>query len=61
MHLNQKDYEEYFNEEFFGVVIGDFKEMLKGTVTKNFPLKNPDEELVRTVSGNFVLYHKKTL
>lgn len=42
-------------------MIGDLKELLKGTITKVFPLKNPEEDLVRTASGNLVIYNKKTL
>jgi len=49
------------NEEYFQDVIGDFKEMLKGTIKKTFPLKNSEEELIRSVSDNFVLYNKKSL
>lgn len=41
--------------------MGDLRELLKGTITKVFPLKNPEEDLVRTVSGNLVIYNKKTL
>lgn len=41
--------------------MGDMRELLKGTVMKVFPLKSMDEEMVRTVSGNFVIYNKKTL
>jgi len=33
---------------------------LKGTIIKSFPLKDQDEELIRTASGNIVLYAKKT-
>jgi hypothetical protein len=35
--------------------------MLKGTIKKQFLLKNNDEELVKSVSDNLVLYNKKTL
>lgn len=49
------------NEEYFGFIIGDFRELLKGAIKKSFFLKNTDEELIRTVSDNFVLYHKKSL
>lgn len=59
--LKQVNYEEFLNEEFFQVIMGDLRELLKGTITKVFPLKNPEEDLVRTVSNNFVLYNKKTL
>lgn len=34
---------------------------MKGTIIKSFPLRNPEEELVKTVSGNLVHYNKKTL
>lgn len=59
--LKQAHFEEYFNEEFFHAVMGDTRELLKGTVRKVFPLKTLDEEMVSTVSGNLVVYNKKTL
>ena len=59
--LTQANYEQFLNEQYFGTIIGDTYELLKGTVVKYFPLKNPEEDLVRTISGNFVLYSRKTL
>ena len=35
--------------------------MLKGAIKKVFFLKSKEEELVRTVSDNLVLYNKKSL
>ena len=35
--------------------------MLKGTITKTFTLKNPEEELIISRSNNFILYKKKSL
>ena len=43
------------------MIIGDLKEVLKGTIKKVFALRNTDEELVQSVSNNYVLYNKKTL
>jgi hypothetical protein len=59
--LRQQDYEYFINEEYFGEIIGETTEFLKGTIAKSFPLKNPDEDLVKTVSGNLVHYNKRTL
>ena len=34
---------------------------MKGTIVKCFPLRHPEEELIKTVCGNLVHYNKKTL
>lgn len=59
--LTQQDYEDFLNEEYFGEIIGETTEFLKGTIVKSFPLKNPDEDLVKTVSGNLLHYNRRTL
>jgi hypothetical protein len=41
--LKQEDYDYFLNEEYFGEIIGDTTEFIKGTIAKSFPLKNPDE------------------
>ena len=36
-------------------------ELLKGTIVKSFPLKNEEEQLIKTISGNLLHYNKKSL
>ena len=42
----------------FQLITGDPVELLRGTLSKSFQLKNKDEELINTISGNLVLYNK---
>ena len=58
--LKQEHFEEFLNEEYFTFIIGDMREVLKGTAAKVFALKH-DEELVRSVSNSLILFNKKTL
>ena len=44
--------------EHFQLLTGDPVELLRGTLSKSFQLKNKDEELINTISGNLVVYKK---
>ena len=45
----------------FELLTGDPLDLLKGTLSKSFQLKNKNEELINTISGNLVLYNKNTV
>lgn len=42
----------------FELLTGDPVELLRGTLSKSFQLKNKEEELINTISGNLVWYNK---
>ena len=43
---------------YFQLITGDPTELLRGTLSKSFQLKNKEEELINTISGNLVLYNR---
>jgi hypothetical protein len=43
---------------FFDRVVGNIRDLLKGATNKAFPLRAEGEELVHSISGNLVLFHR---
>ena len=56
--FSDRDFQTFIQMAHFQLITGDPVELLRGTLSKSFQLKNKDEELINTISGNLVLYNK---
>lgn len=56
--LSDREFEKVLNLHHFEEVTGNPLELLKGTTTKSFELKNKFEQVVDTVSGNLLIFNK---
>lgn len=57
-NLTDKEFEKVLNMMHFEEIVGNSVELLKGTTTKSFELKNKAEQVVDTVSGNLLIFNK---
>lgn len=39
--------------------MGNIRDTLKGATNKSFPMENPSEELIHSISGNLVLFSRE--
>jgi hypothetical protein len=56
--FTSRHFESYLELVFFDRVVGNIRDMLKGATNKVFPMENPNDELIHSISGNLVLFSR---
>ena len=56
IELTDRNFEQFLDMPHLELLIGKPSNLLKGMINKIFTLKNKDDELVNTISGNLVIF-----
>lgn len=56
--IGDRDFEYFVEMPHFEVVTGKSSDLLKGMVNKSFQLRQKNEELINTISGNLVHFSR---
>jgi hypothetical protein len=52
-------FEHFLEMAYFDKIVGNIRDIYKGTINKSFPLSAPNEELIHTISGNLVQFNRE--